>query len=386
MKDLCTVFMYSDRPLRGGIGNYARKLHQNLEPLIEIELGFYCQEITENTVKIGNNQYPVSSEGYIPLFRAEGRDYVALRENQISKADLHHGVDTSLSWLVPKVQKSVITLHDVTEDGRVELTGIIDRPFLSEIELEYLKKANRVILDSCDAKNRALKTGIPEDKMRVVYLGVDRSTFKPYKGDLGNLRAELEEEIPELEKAKGRKIITNVSSEEPRKNVPHVLKAFSLVKKSVPGVSLVRVGYQGVSQKPEITSLIRELGIENDVIYLNDVSREQIAKLHNGSTTHVLPTIREGFCLAFAESIASGCPVVAYRTTTAPEVVGRGGILVDYNPSRGENIKGLADAMSNLLTNKKLHNEKVTAGLEHAKKFTWENCAKDTLKVYKELL
>ncbi len=384
MRDTCIAALYCDRSIRGGIPNYARELQKGLRNFIDVDLGFFYKDIR---VTIGKSEYPVTLENSsFPKFEAEGGTYFALKENQLLEAELHHGVDASLSWLVPKVSKSTITLHDVAEDGKIELTGGIDRPFLSKEELEYLKKADRIVLDSYDAKNRALKTGIPEDKMRVVYLGVDTSTFKPYDGNLTVLRTKLEKEIPELEKTKGKKIITNISSEEPRKNVPHVLKAFNLVKKSFSDVSLVRVGYQGVPQKPETISLIKKLDIEDDVIYINRISREQIARLHNISTAHILPTIREGFCLAFAESMASACPVVAYKTTTAPEVVGPGGILVDYNPSQGENIKGLANATFRLLTNKKLRNEKVKSGLEHVKKFTWEKCAENTFKVYKELL
>lgn len=366
--------IYCDRRPRGGIGNYARGLHKEMVKLADTGLGFYGVDS------------PLVSENP-DMFESEGGTYFSLKNRETLDAALHHGTDSTLSWLVPKTKNSVITVHDILEDGSVEVTGTNEYRLLKKEEIQDLLNADRIVLDSFDAKNRALKIpGISEDKTRVVYLGVEDDIFKPYHGDLDKLRAELESEQPELKKIKDRKIVLSISSEEPRKNIPHVLKAFSYVVNSNPEAALVRVGYPGRNQKPENVSLINELGIEDDMVYINNISRVQIAKLQNVSETFVLPTIREGFCLVFSEANRSGLPVVAYNTTTAPEVVGPGGILVDYNPKEGENIKGLAEAISSLITNKKLREEKSNRGLEHSKKFTWENCAKNTLNVYKELL
>jgi glycosyltransferase involved in cell wall biosynthesis len=386
MNEINKVALYCDRPPRGGIGNYSRELHKNLRRLIDADLGFYYKE-DDIKIRLGRLEYPlIISDDTSPMFEAEEEKYFALNENQLLEADLHHGTDATLSRIVPNVSKSVITVHDITDSGKIEVTGTPNYRFLNDKELEFLKDADRIILDSFDAKNRALKTGIDEEKMRVVYLGVNENVFKPYEENLEDLRKELEKEIPELKKIKDKKIFLNVSIEEPRKNVPHVLKAFGLLRKSNQEASLVRIGYPGVPQKPETVSLIRELEIEDDVLYLNNISIDQIAKLYNVSISHILPTEREGFCLAFAESLRSACPVIAYKKTTAPEVVGPGGILVDYNPLEGGNIDGLAEALSTLLTNKKLREEKIKSGLEHVKQFTWTKSAENTLNVYKEIL
>jgi len=49
-------------------------------------------------------------------------------------------------------------------------------------------------------------------------------------------------------------------------------------------------------------------------------------------------------------------------------------------------IKGLANAIEKVLTNKKLRQQMIKNGLKQAKKFSWEKCAKETLKVYEKVL
>ncbi len=64
-----------------------------------------------------------------------------------------------------------------------------------------------------------------------------------------------------------------------------------------------------------------------------------------------------------------------------PEVAGDAAILVDpYNPD------DIASAIYRVLTDEGLRNEMIAKGLQRAKEFTWERCARETLKVYEDVL
>ncbi|MDD4247585.1 MAG: glycosyltransferase family 1 protein, partial [Methanosarcina sp.] len=59
---------------------------------------------------------------------------------------------------------------------------------------------------------------------------------------------------------------------------------------------------------------------------------------------------------------------------------GDAGIMVDpYD------VDGLADSMYEVLTNDRLKNDMSKKGLNRAKMFSWEKCARETLKVYEEV-
>jgi len=91
----------------------------------------------------------------------------------------------------------------------------------------------------------------------------------------------------------------------------------------------------------------------------------------------VLPSLYEGFGVPVLEAMACACPVITSNTSSLPEVAGEAGIMI--NP---QNINGLAEAMSKVLTNSKLRDNMVKKGLEQAKSFSWEKTAEQTLEVY----
>jgi len=80
------------------------------------------------------------------------------------------------------------------------------------------------------------------------------------------------------------------------------------------------------------------------------------------------------------EAMACGCPVITSNVTACPEVAGDAAILV--NPYNTEEI---AEATYKILSDEKLREELKQKGLKRAKEFTWEKCAKEHLKVYKEV-
>jgi len=372
--------MYCDRPARGGIGNYAREIAKRIPG---IELGF-IGHLGDKGFGVGNMTYPIREEGTKRLLHTEGVDYTALTDQEVLEADLHHGVDASLSWIVPKVNKSVITLHDIDDEYRIELTGIVNRPYLEPHLADYLKQATRIIVDSKYMEKRALGSGMPENKIRVVYCGADTEIFKPYDGSRGDLRGELEEKVSLLKQIRGKRIIINNSSEETRKNVPDVLKAFARIRRNVKDVALIRIGYPEVPQKDSNVNLQHILGIDRETLYINmKVDRETIAHLYNISDLMLFPTVREGFGLVFAEAMASECPIVAYQATTAPEVVGQGGLLVPLDSGP----EGLAYACLKILEDDNLHKVLGKNGRKRVEEnFTWEKAAEATMKVYNEVL
>jgi glycosyltransferase involved in cell wall biosynthesis len=92
-------------------------------------------------------------------------------------------------------------------------------------------------------------------------------------------------------------------------------------------------------------------------------------------------SLSEGFGLPVLEAMACGTPVITSNTTSLPEVVGEAAILV--NPYSTEEI---GQAIEKIVDNHSLRQELITKGLKKAKKFSWEDAAKKTIEVYKEVL
>ena len=74
--------------------------------------------------------------------------------------------------------------------------------------------------------------------------------------------------------------------------------------------------------------------------------------------------------------MASNCPVVAANTASIPEVAGDAALY--FNP---ENLLEMAGTIKKIIDNKGLINELIEKGQVRVKKFSWEKCARETLRV-----
>lgn len=176
----------------------------------------------------------------------------------------------------------------------------------------------------------------------------------------------------------GRPFILFVGSLKPHKNIPALVTAVSnLREKKRIEHQLLIVGRKD-KKNPEILKLIES---NPYVSYLGEVSDEKLATLYNLADLFVLPSFREGFGLPVVEAMACGTPVAVSDRTSLPELVGEAGQLFD--PDR---IDALEHVIYNILENKDLRQKMSLAGLERSKEFSWQNTAKNTLKVYQQVL
>jgi glycosyltransferase involved in cell wall biosynthesis len=105
------------------------------------------------------------------------------------------------------------------------------------------------------------------------------------------------------------------------------------------------------------------------------VSKDELARLYRGAACLVFPSRYEGFGLPLVEAMASGTPVVAAPDAALREVAGDAAVFAE--PA------GLADGVRRALVERE---RLVAAGLERARRFTWEETARRTVAVYREVL
>ena len=269
----------------------------------------------------------------------------------------------------------IITVHDLIRfldlNGRSNLIhrpNFRDRVYLS-LDYKGIKRATHVIaISHTTARDLTHHLGIPEERISVVYEGIDHHVFRPVERSLLD--------YPYL---------LYVGTEQPRKNLVALLRAFSRLKSQgrFKDLKLVKVGSAGGPEavfSKETIRAIRELELSGDVVFTGYVPEEDLPAYYSGAECFILPSFYEGFGFPPLEAMACGCPVIFSNVASLPEIVGDAALLIDSNDAAN-----LAGAIEIALTDESLKGELVLKGLERASQFSWEKAAKETIKVYESV-
>lgn len=168
-----------------------------------------------------------------------------------------------------------------------------------------------------------------------------------------------------------------VGTLQPRKNIVRLIEAFSTLGPKL--YTLVVVGKPGWLYE-EIYEAPKKFKVEDRVKFLDYVPDEDLPALYQNALCFVLPSLYEGFGLPVLEAMHYGCPVVTSNVSSLPEAAGDAAIMVD--PESTESIK---EGIEKVLGDKSLREKLVKKGYEQVKKFSWEKCARETLKVLEEV-
>ena len=286
--------------------------------------------------------------------------------------DIYHGIDQTLPPL--KRIRSIITVHDIGFKVHPEWFPVTGAPFAWHNTFERaLRQSDRVIAISRHTRDEILSYySFKPEKVRVVYYGGTGKEFQPIEDTnvLDSFRNQYH--------LKGR-FILSVAPTAPHKNMVRLVQAFGLIAKELPEINLVLAGGPG-KDHPAILAMAKKMGVAEKMIFLPVLPNSELVFLYNLAEIFVFPSLYEGFGLPVLEAMSCGCPVVASRATSLPEVAGDAALLVDpYQP------EDIASAMKKLLEGRDLQAELRARGLEQARRFSWEKTAGETLAIYREL-
>jgi glycosyltransferase involved in cell wall biosynthesis len=268
---------------------------------------------------------------------------------------------------------SVLTIHDLSFLLHPECHEESLRSYLEKAVPVSMARADVITTDSHSARNEliCLLDADPE-RVEVVYGGVD-DRFRPMEREwelLSATRQRFGINYP---------FILNVGIIEPRKNLVNLVQAYQRLKTRLRlGHRLVIAGSKGWLYS-DVFRKVRDLHLEDDVVFLGYVPEEDLPALFNLADLFVYPSLYEGFGLPVVEAMACGTPVVTSNTSSLPEVVGEAGLMVP--PA---DIDALENAMERGLCDLALRDKLKIDGVQQAAKFSWRRAAESLLRVYEK--
>lgn len=173
--------------------------------------------------------------------------------------------------------------------------------------------------------------------------------------------------------------ILTVGAIQPRKNLPRLLDAYSVLRRSQPNAKLPKLVLVGKLAwlYDDTLRAITQLGLTDFVTLTGYVPEDDLLALYSGAQCFVYPSYFEGFGLPPLEAMKCGAPTIVGNRTSLPEVVGDAAILVD--PFE---VTDIASAIWRVVTDPDLRESLRAAGIQRAKLFDWRDTARKTLAVY----
>lgn len=168
--------------------------------------------------------------------------------------------------------------------------------------------------------------------------------------------------------------ILSIGSIRPMKKTHHILKAFELLKPTVPNAQLLIAGSAKTAYGTKVLRMIEKSKYKNDIKYYGTVNEEQKISLLQQSHILCSTAEKEGWGLTVTEANSQGTPAIVYNTDGLRDSVKHNntGIVCTENTPNN-----LAENITDLLKNKKKYELLQHRAWKWSKTINFDNSAKD---------
>lgn len=317
-----------------GLGNYSRGIVENLQqfhkncdihlftPSLKsnVEGNFFQEKLTIHTASVKPSWY--------------WRTFKMVQDLEKQNLDIYHGLSHELPKDIHQSKiKSVLTVHDLIFKIYPQQYKFIDSK-IYDWKLRYACKAADVIVAISEHTKRDIIKyyNVPAEKIEVIYQTCGES-FKKTASQEQKEQVRLKYQLP-------KQFLLSVGSIIERKNLLTLVKAMRNVD-----IPLMIVG-SGKAYKKKIEHYIKENQLENKVIFLKNVSNEDLSVLYQLAEIFIYPSLYEGFGIPIIEAIFSKTPVITTTQSALPEA---GGQYSNY--ICGTDVAELSTMINELLDN-----------------------------------
>ena len=288
------------------------------------------------------------------------------RANKFLKLSSHYDIiidNQSLSYGILEIQKRFplieIIHHPISKDYKFEyetassfLYKLSRHRWYSFLKMQkkVAKNINNIVTPSKNSKKDiVVDFGVNQKNINVINNGLDINIFIPYK----NIKRDP------------FRLITTASADVALKGLDYSLRSLASLSKNFSEISLLVIGQ--LKKNGHTSRLIKELGIEDRVLFKTALTKEEIAKEYASSSVAIVSSLYEGFGYPVIEAMNCEIPLIATNTSSIPELVGDFATLI---PPMNENE--LSEAIKKILNNYEKYKKIAESGRHHIiENFNW---------------
>ncbi len=365
-----------------GIGRYIRNLITELEKVDNED--DYIIFVTDE----GSEKYHPKNP-HFKKWLTNFKEYTFSEQTRLpmefykAKLDLLHVPHFNIPLLYNG--KTVVTIHDLImhknelNEDRSKGSFNYKQMAYKQVVKKAIKHPKKIIVPSIKVKNEIVEM-IPnadESKIVVTYEGVDNHLLQYKINDEKVVRTRLEEMFIR------KQYFLYVGSAYPHKNLDNLIVAFKELMETYKynGQMVFAGKVDRFSQRT--AGYVHALHLDDNIIFAakytedNIVTDNDLAYLYSGAMAYVFPSLDEGFSITPLEAQAFGVPVVLSDITTHREVFGDS--VLYFDPKSNIDI---TDKMYQIYEDAGLRDRLIQKGFENVKKYSWNNLARETLKIY----
>lgn len=354
-----------------GLGNYSRTLVRNLQSCFpDHKYYLFTPKATKNVETeyfFDQSKFTIyTPERRNPLWRTWA---VSNGINEINP-DIFHGLSHEIPFGLDERIKTIVTFHDLIYEKYPEQFGVWDRNLYHFKYKNAAKRADHIVaISKSTAIDLEYEYKIAKDKISVVYQSCNE-LFLTTDGSGKN--TELLKNIKDY--------YLYVGSIIERKGLVQTILAYAKLNQKF-RKPLVIIGSGDKKYIQKAKDLISYYHLEKDVLFLNNISNQDLISIYDHCFCLIYPSIYEGFGIPVIESLSRKKPVVTSNISSLPEAAGPGGILVNpFEPAE------IAFALENL-HQKDYYHKIAHQGHEYVvQNFTKETTAHQLMEVYSKVL
>ena len=245
--------------------------------------------------------------------------------------------------------------------------NILRNKFTKFIMEKSIIACDSLIVDSYFAKKEIVDfMKIKDDKVSVIYLGIDQKYLSPEKNDYY------------LDNFDYKNYIISVLSCVKYHNIIHLLKAFKLFKEgNKNNLKLVFV-LQILDKKyfSEIKKFVDNNFFQNEIIFLYNLDNKYLVNLYKNANLFIFSSYCEVFGLTSLEAMTQNCPIAISNRSALPEI--NGDAVNYFDP---DSIIEINESIKILTLNKEYTKNLILKANSHFKKFAWSKTVKETCRV-----
>jgi glycosyltransferase involved in cell wall biosynthesis len=292
--------------------------------------------------------------------------------------------------LIAKLNPDIVHIHYLGYYGLLGLFSgakcIVSTPWGSDIIegkksflkrqilLRILNKTKLIICDAYHMRDELKKLNVPQNKINIIYFGVDTKKF---------VRKDRNLEILNKFNISNEITIISIRSFEPVYDIKTLILAAKIILKQIPDVHFLLVG-RGTLEK-ELKELVHSLSIDNSVHFTGFIDKQLLPSLLSSSDIYVSTSLSDaGLASSTGEAMSCETPVVISDSAENDQWINNkvNGFLFST-----KNSEQLAEILINLIKNEPLRK---TVGKEGRniiiKKYDYENEMNKVNDLYLKLI